>query len=300
MRIFLSFLSGIALFYLFPCFPSLAVVTFLSASLLLILRKNALLIPVLLIGVFYAHVRYIAPVETSGLSGRELLAECVIEDSPRLLKSGKISNRVKVLRAVDPATGEGIDGLGEREVSIFSDQGLARNTRCELLVKMGQDSERLNPGTPGEKRLSAVLRTVGRTERIEGKGPYFWLRERREALNLYLRSAFEGDSGAFLSSITTGERAELSEEMNSAFGTSGLAHLLSISGTHFGLFSMLVFGIFRIALYALPYRLLQRFTIWLTPSQAAALLSLPFMLLYLLISDLSFPAVRSFIMIALL
>ncbi|KAB2821323.1 MAG: MBL fold metallo-hydrolase, partial [Candidatus Dadabacteria bacterium] len=48
-----------------------------------------------------------------------------------------------------------------------------------------------------------------------------------------------------------------------------------------------------------PYRLLQRITVFITPSQAAAVLSLPLMTIYLLISGSSIPAIRSFIMISL-
>ncbi|MEW6067730.1 MAG: DNA internalization-related competence protein ComEC/Rec2 [Nitrospirota bacterium] len=72
-----------------------------------------------------------------------------------------------------------------------------------------------------------------------------------------------------------------------------------MSGTHFGLFSVLLFWIFRLLIKFLPYRILQRLTIFLTPAQVAALLSLPFMLAYLGISGASIPAIRSFIMISL-
>jgi competence protein ComEC len=87
--------------------------------------------------------------------------------------------------------------------------------------------------------------------------------------------------------------------LRNSFNATGLAHILSISGTHFGLFSMFLFGIFSFLIKALPYRILQRITIFLTPSQGAALLCLPFILAYLGLSGASIPAVRSFIMIDL-
>lgn len=327
MRIFLSFLSGIALFYLFLYFPVTTAVIFVFACIAFITfpkitprtpEKSSLPVAptqsppsrgksigrcvpaiIILIGFLYAQVRHVPPADTSPLTGKEILIDCVIEDSPHPLSSGKAGNRATVRAARDPASGEAVNSLKGGEISIISEEGLPRNAHCELLVKMGQDTERLDPGFIGEKRLYAYLKAIGKKETGKGKGPFSWLRDRREKLNLYFRNNFEGDPGAFLSSITTGERAALSEEMNDAFGTSGLAHLLSISGTHFGLFSMLIFGVFRLGITVLPYRHLQRFTLYLTPSQAAAVLSLPFMLMYLLISDLSFPALRSFIMITL-
>ena len=91
----------------------------------------------------------------------------------------------------------------------------------------------------------------------------------------------------------------MSDGMKDAFNSTGLAHILSISGTHFGIFSVLLFGLFRLVIKFLPYSLLQRITLYFTPSQGAAALSLPFMLAYLALSGWSIPAVRSFIMISL-
>ncbi len=102
-----------------------------------------------------------------------------------------------------------------------------------------------------------------------------------------------------VSAITTGERRYINEELRDAFNSSGLAHILSISGTHFGLFSIFLFGGFRFLIKYLPYRVLQRITIYVTPSQGAAIFTLPFILAYLGLSGASIPAVRSFIMIGL-
>ena len=99
--------------------------------------------------------------------------------------------------------------------------------------------------------------------------------------------------------MTTGDTSYLSDELRDAFNSTGLVHILSISGTHFGMFSVMLFGLFGFLIKRLPYQYLQRLTIWLSPSQAAALLSIPFMIMYLGISGSSIPAVRSFIMISL-
>ncbi len=89
------------------------------------------------------------------------------------------------------------------------------------------------------------------------------------------------------------------DKLMDAFNVTGLTHILSISGTHFGLLSVLLFGMVRLIINVLPYRILQRLTMYLTPSQAAALCCLPLMVIYLCLSGASIPAVRSFLMIGL-
>src|SRR4030042_1482968 len=80
----------------------------------------------------------------------------------------------------------------------------------------------------------------------------------------------------------------MDEGLRDSFNVTGLAHILSISGTHFGLFSMLLFGMFSFLIKAFPYRSLQRITIFLTPSQAAAILCFPFKLSFLAVLFIGF------------
>jgi competence protein ComEC len=100
-------------------------------------------------------------------------------------------------------------------------------------------------------------------------------------------------------SIITGERSLLTKETRDAFNVTGLAHILSISGAHFGLLLFILFKLFRFSIKALPYTLFVRLTLYLTPSQIAAILCIPFMIGYLGISDMSTPSIRAFIMITL-
>ncbi|MBI3592409.1 MAG: DNA internalization-related competence protein ComEC/Rec2, partial [Nitrospirae bacterium] len=99
--------------------------------------------------------------------------------------------------------------------------------------------------------------------------------------------------------IITGERSLLTKEMNNAFNVTGLAHILSISGAHFGLLFFFLFKTFRFLINRIPYKALVRLTLYFTPSQVASVLCMPFMIGYLGISTTSFPAIRSFIMILL-
>ncbi|GAB4414623.1 MAG: DNA internalization-related competence protein ComEC/Rec2 [Thermodesulfovibrionales bacterium] len=297
MYIFISFLSGIVLFYTSHLFPVLTGIVFLLSALFLLFRKKFLFVPIIIIGFLYALLRYAPPIEPSSLSNREVIIDCVVRDSPSELSSGRSVNEADILSAVDVNTGRAIELLRGKEMNLISDRGLKPDLRYEILAKTGNDRERHNPGMIGRGRLYAYLKDVRKAEEIKGNAINKWFQHNRDKLNQYLKTHFDSDSASLLSAITTGERSAMSEDLKDAFSTTGLAHLLSISGTHFGLFSMLIFGIFRIVIGFMPYRLLQRLTIYLTPSQASAIVSLPFMFFYLIISGASIPALRSFIMI---
>lgn len=298
MFIFLFFLSGIVLFYVFQFFPLTSCAIFVSAASLLVLKRRALLVPLLIFGFVYAFFRYSPPLEPSSLS-KEIIVDCLVNDSPQELSSGKFVNEVKIISASEAGTGNPLPLLQGREMNIFSDEGLDLRIRYVIIAKSGRDMERLDPGMIKSDKIYGFLSEVKEYQSAEANPVYLWFQERRERLNRYLKINFGSDSAALLSAVTTGERSTMSEEIKDAFNTTGLTHLLSISGTHFGLFSMLIFGIFRFIIRYMPYRFLQRFTFYLTPSQGAALLSLPFMCMYLLISGSAVPALRSFIMITI-
>lgn len=299
MFIFLFFLSGIVLFYIFHFFPFTTCIIFASTALFLVLKRRALLILILIFGFAYAFFRYSPPLDPYSLSS-ELIVDCVVNDSPQGLPSGRFVNEVKIISASEASTGGPLPLLQGWEMSIISGEGLKQGFRYVITAKSGRDMERLNPGMMKSDRIYCFLSEVRESRSAGTNSVYLWLQERRGRLNRYLEINFESDSAALLSAVTTGERSTMSEELKNAFNTTGLAHLLSISGTHFGLFSMLIFGIFRFIIGYMPYRFLQRFTLYLTPSQGAALLSLPFMLMYLLISGYNnIPALRSFIMITI-
>jgi competence protein ComEC len=185
-----------------------------------------------------------------------------------------------------------------REIVLFSDRAFDPGTECELGITFLKSRKTLNPGEQSRNDICANLSEIYDLGE-KRMSLYSKIQEYRYRINRYIEENFEKESGAFVASVTTGQATNLNEELREAFNATGLAHILSISGTHFGLFSVLLFGMFRAAIKAFPYRVLQRLTIYLTPSQAAAVLCLPFMLAYLGLSGASIPAIRSFIMISL-
>ncbi|MBI5204636.1 MAG: DNA internalization-related competence protein ComEC/Rec2 [Nitrospirae bacterium] len=290
MTFFISFLSGVVFFYSFSYFPYITGILFVLSAAVLIFKKKYLLIPVLAVGILYAFFRYAPEHDISRLRGKDVVASGTFVSGAIAASSGKFIQAFY--------TDSASSGLTEKEINIISDTEFEIGARHELLIKLSRDLTRLSPGVMKNDNIYANL--VGVMDSDKGsKTALSVLEKARAGLNRHITKSFDADPGALISSITTGQRVYMSEELRDAFNVTGLAHILSISGTHFGLFSVLLFGLFRFLIKYLPYRILQRVTVYLTPPQGAAVLCLPFMVAYLGLSGWGIPAVRSFIMVSL-
>lgn len=117
----------------------------------------------------------------------------------------------------------------------------------------------------------------------------------RQAIGARVTAALAGEAGAIANALITGERGGISEATNQAFRDSGLFHILSISGLHMSIMAGAAFLTVRFALALVPMLAL-RFAIKKWAAAAAVLGALG----YLLISGVSFPTVRSWIMISIM
>lgn len=298
MPIFIPFISGISLFHLFHYFPFMSAIIFLSAVSYALFRKKYIIVPVIALGIFYALFRFSPHPDSLDVWNKELRLTGRFVQGRDVTSSGQAMKLFRPDSVVEEDTGEDIDGLNDEEITIFSEIDADYDRDYELLLQTGRDRSRLDPGWTGMNRLS------GRIISAEERGtPVFSVARRfdkyRDRLNRYFLGNFSRDSAALTASITTGEMSYLGDELKNAFNVTGLAHILSISGSHFGMFSVMLYGAFIFLIRRLPYSALQRFTLYLSPAQAAAVLTLPFMIFYLGLSGVSPPAVRSFIMIGL-
>ncbi len=298
MAFFISFLAGVILFYSFHYFPFTSSIIFFLFLGGPIFKKRYLLIPLLVFGVLYAFFRYAPETDFSNIRGKEIIVSGAFSSDAVLTSSGKFIQEFHVSSAADEETGKALKEIEEKDIFIFSDTEFEARRLYEIAVKIGRDNRKFNPGMTENNNLYANLIEV---KDLRGGKKSIWavFEDARAKLNRYVTENFSADSGALVSAITTGQRGNMSDGLKDAFSSTGLAHILSISGTHFGIFSVLLFGIFRLVIKFLPYSLLQRITLYVTPSQGAAVICLPFMLAYLALSGWSIPAVRSFIMISL-
>lgn len=160
-------------------------------------------------------------------------------------------------------------------------------------------SKRINPGGFSSTALRATVERARPQEVALRTGPRLWMERFRARLDGAIRQALSPDSAALVQALTTGNRGGISRELNEAYTRTGLVHILSISGAHFGLIGYLLFSLVHGLVIRLPHRALERVTRHVTPKEAAAALSLPFMVMYLGLSGADVPAVRSFIMITI-
>lgn len=302
MLLFISFLYGIVLFYLFPYFLFSSGLLFIAASAFLAFKKKFVLTSVVAVGVFYAFIRFSPPVDSLDVWNRELrvtghFAPKAEIPTDRLPDSTKTETFV-IDSAVDEDSGEEVGDLHDKEANVSAEFDADAEEEYELLLKTGRDRTRMNPGAMKSMRLYGSVVAASERRPVSFSVSRMFNKYRHD-LNSYVLERFNGDAGALIAAVTTGEMSYLSDDVKQAFSITGLAHILSISGTHFGLFSVMLFGCFVFCIRRLPYLWLQRLTLYLTPQQAAAILTFPFMLMYLGISGGSVPAVRSFIMIGL-
>jgi competence protein ComEC len=297
MQFFLSFLIGVVLFYSFQYFPYATVVLSCISALTLFVRKNYLLVAVLLTGAMFAFLRYEPPLPLPQINN-DMEIQGVFRENPVRTGSGMFRQAFSVQSAFDRSNGESIGAMPGQDMVVISGREFPVGTEYGLAVKPFKSSLRLNPGERVNDTLYASLLNVYESGNAR-ESVHARFQGYRHRINKYIEAHCKKDSGALVASITTGQMTNMSEELREAFNATGLAHILSISGTHFGLFSVFLFAIFGFFIKRLPHRILQRLSLYLSPSQAAAILCLPFMLAYLGLSGGSIPAIRSFIMITL-
>lgn len=298
MLLFILFLSGVALCYLFDYFPVTTVLILSACSLYFVVTRRLVLLPVLILGLLYAFVRGVPTDYPQDIWNQELVATGQFH--PDLVSAQRDKKSVFTFRAesvLHPDSGTEIDKLKNTEIMIFSDRDVAYNRTYELFIKTVRDRTRKNPGSFKTAKIYASVISSAEGRPVS-RSLSDILHGFRNGLNSYFLERFKPETAGLISAITTGERSFISRSVREAFNNSGLAHLLSISGTHFGLFSIMLFSVFIFTIRRLPYRLLQALTLYLTPAQLSAILCIPFMLFYLSISGGSPPAIRSFVMIS--
>ncbi|WP_181701822.1 ComEC/Rec2 family competence protein [Chthonobacter albigriseus] len=116
----------------------------------------------------------------------------------------------------------------------------------------------------------------------------------RQHVSARVREIVPGDSGAIAAALLVGDRGAIDDDTDEAMRTSGLSHILSISGLHMALVSASLFLLVRFVLAAIPPIAL-RYPV----KQWAALAALAGNAGYLLVSGMGVPAERSAIMVGL-
>jgi competence protein ComEC len=110
-----------------------------------------------------------------------------------------------------------------------------------------------------------------------------------------IRGAIDGPLGAFAEALVTGERAAIPRAMTESLQSSGLFHVLSISGLHMTLVAGTVFWFVRALLALFPHAALR----W-PIKKYAAVAAIVVGLFYMVLADFGAATERSYIMIAVM
>lgn len=144
-------------------------------------------------------------------------------------------------------------------------------------------------------RLGAVgyaIRTPELLKKASASGFSIRLAALRQQITQRIHEALPGRTGTVAAALMTGERGAIPDDILTAMRESGLAHLLAISGLHIGLVAGLLFFSVRLCL-SLWERVALRHAIKKWAAVAALLGSLG----YLLISGITLPTQRAFLML---
>lgn len=289
LHICLAFIVGNATTLIANYFPVLIIcISFLSlTSLVFYFRLK--IIPVVLsfiLGFVYADFRATPTTPLNELSGKRMALTVSIENTD----DKTVIRNVRVISAYDIESGsmvllDRVNLFLKNEVEPYKEYKVVGNFPREIIYK--------NPSTILGLPTNLYVEDIEVIKPIE-QG---LINRMRDSLNSYITEHFQPEPSGFLKAILTGQRDGIDKQMRDAFNKTGLAHILSISGAHFGLFVFMVFKSLNLILRLLPERLLLRLTLHMTTKQVSAILTIPFITFYLLISSMSYPSIRAFIMI---
>ena len=305
----LSFISGIAAFQFFPFFPASIISLFIVVVISLFLsRRSGRIRPVVFIwaalfGFFYSIIRQDAIPEIK-IPAEDLTIEGTIMDVPEV-SGGKLRFTInKVVIEGDSVYGSvRLVLIPELYGDNFNESLAGPGDRISVVARLREPGTYRNPGvysydlkkegvvaTGYIKQMKVIYREGGLLARISGI---------RQDLGRVINKSLTAENAAFHNAMITGLTGGISRGMREAFSSTGLAHILSISGTHFGLLAFIFFTVTKSGIKCLPVKYLTRMTLYITPTQIAVGLTLPVLAAYAVLSGLSTPTIRSFIMVSI-
>ncbi|NOX20835.1 MAG: DNA internalization-related competence protein ComEC/Rec2 [Nitrospirae bacterium] len=288
----LSFLCGFLASWLFRYFP-LTVFLILLAVLFVLFRRverPVLLVIAFLICFLYGFTYFEnikakeAEILAINTNEAEIYIEAITDDLPKRTRRGYLQK----VELISPSIEYGAFYLSTPAMP-------GPNQRVWGWVHLYRHSNGISPGIKTSETV--ILRPVRLFSEPTSRGFQGLGDKLRWRLYRKLDELFDADVAALLKAILIGHRDSASGALYRAFSNTGLAHLMSISGTHFGLFALIVFFVIRQMARLLPYRVLIRLTGRLSLNEYAALMTVPFLVFYLMLSGARIPALRSFIMI---
>jgi competence protein ComEC len=307
LNVAVSFISGLIAFNFFSFFPLSLTLSGISVTLFLFSKHSEerrwvfQIILIFIFGMFYGFIFHERPPEIS-FPDEEVFVEGIVSDVPE-----KSEGRVRFTLSDVEVNGKDIPG----KVRLFIFQEQFGESRSSVILSPGDRVGAVsilkepvvfrNPGVYSYDLRKDGVNAVGYIRYMRfsssGSGWMYWLFKKRQMLGRIIDNSLSKESAGLHRAIVPGLKRGIDLKTREAFSAAGLAHLLSISGTHFGLLAFIVFGAVRRLVKCLPVLVFTKMTLYITPSQIAVITTLPVLFLYALISGASIPTVRSFIMV---
>jgi len=281
--VLIFFIGGIFSHFAFFYFPF-----FISTCLLILLFfliRKKLFIPLLLLiaGLFYPYFK-----EGSLLNDLpQKLDARIVFLLGRALESGRYEYAVKIKRCNWHACPE--------DVRIFLNEWIEPGTEAEIEMKLRLKKPSLVPGLYGKTYYIGYplrLKIIGKSSNISSK-----IETQRQRLYSFW-GLIDPRASGLARTLITGIR-DINPHQREAFRKTGLSHLLAISGTHFGILFFLSFIFIKRICLLLPYSTFHRLTTYVSIDLISALITIPLLSWYLIISGMEVPAIRSFVMAVL-
>ena len=289
-----AFIGGVALFKSAQYLPRLTAFSCLFLFLFLFHRKKPLLVLVLIAGALFCFVRDrpVRPLFPPGFNRGGGFESLFGYASPAVRLRRGFYQPFHVTGSADPER-----PFPREEIRLYTpkrQKPLEAGRLYEIQAMVRPPAPRLDPGFPNST-LKPEARILGAS--AIGAAPF--AERMRDRLNGYYMRNFPPEEAGLLMAITTGDRMLLGDRMRRDFNNCGLAHLISIAGLHFGMFSLSIFlMVWAVLRFLVPLKALEKLTLHISPKQAAAIVALPLLLGYLMLSGMRIPALRAFIMIS--
>ncbi|MBF0559315.1 MAG: DNA internalization-related competence protein ComEC/Rec2 [Nitrospirae bacterium] len=310
MQFVIAFIYGSASYYVCRFFP-LTIFLLSLLCLALSVRQNLdnqrnsirhgltpvyVIVLMSLLGFCSAYFRSLPSEDLSAIAGRTILVEgkARSEAVPLYSRPGSFSNSMDITDAADTAGRI----LELKEMRVIGPCAMTPGMMYRITAHVPADAYFMNPGSrAGLSVFAEVIEPLDSSYGSAAACPTGFFQESRRRLNAAFKKWLSPAASSFVMALITGERGLISKETNNAFNVTGLAHLLHKAGLHFGLLFFFLFGTTRFLVKTLPDKLFTRLTLYASPSQIAAIISLPFMVWYLGISSPDFGTARAFIMV---
>lgn len=284
---YVAVIESVVLSYVFLYFPTLSLVAFFCQLWFFLkrfgLKRTAMLFLLFFVVFTYSysvHLRKTSPSITSINRVDNVVFTGVIEDLP----TKGIHKWRQELSLRSPRI--------KSDVELILDRPLPPGTLIKGIGLLKTKQRRYNPGSPPYSPKIIII-PQSLSARF-GSSIRYLPQMLRWRLFRYFYERFPEDVAEVLSAVVIGHTPQ--KRLYSTYSKVGVSHLLSISGTHFGLFAFLVFSSVFWAGRLIPLKWLIRVSSFVSLKELAAVVTLPPLCFYLMLSGGRIPAIRAFIM----